>query len=180
MNTDPITPDMDQPQDELPEAPTMPEDTRPSRRPTTRAGRRAAAQAKEARAASSGDKAPKVSTPRKASLESRLANSLAALGTVVVTAGAATGSQPLMADGAVIGAHSANVAKAVCRVADENPQIKAALERMLTAGAWSGVVMAVMPVALAIGANHGALPPFVVEMLTGAPAAAPEPMAAAA
>jgi hypothetical protein len=155
-----------------------PADTKP-RRPTTRAGRAAARAAKQAKQASSGDAKPKATTsaPRKATLEKRLTGALVSVGGMVAASSALTGSQAIGADGVLIIEHSENVAKAISRVADENPQVKAALERMLSAGAWSGVVVAVLPIVLGIAANHGAIPPQFAAMLGGAAMPA-EPAAA--
>ncbi len=161
------------------EAPAQPpRDDKPGR-PTTRAARAARAQARKAAQASSSDAKPKATTsaPRKASLEKRLTNAFCSVGGMVAASSALTGSQPIAQDGVLIIEHSANVAAAISRVADENPQVKAALERMLSAGAWSGVVVAVLPVVLGIAGNHGVLPPGFAAMLTGA--AVPQEAAAA-
>jgi hypothetical protein len=147
-------------------------DTKP-RRPTTRAGRAAA---RKARQASEGDTKPKAATktaPRKASLEKRLATALSSVGAMTCGLSALSGSQPLKADGLVIIGNSANMAEAINRVADEDPRVKAALERMLSAGAWSGVVAAVAPVVLAIAANHGAIPPALAALFAAAPQESP-------
>lgn len=155
------------------------QDTKPGR-PTTRAGRAAARKARSAASASGSDAKPKATkpAPRKASLESRLAGSLASLGGMVMAGGAVAGSAPLQADGLVIIQHSANMAEAINRVADQDPRVKAALEKMLTAGVWSGVAAVMLPVGLAIAGNHGMVPPGLAEVF-GAKAAPPaEPQAA--
>lgn len=153
----------------LPPPPPNPEDTKP-KRPTTRAGRRARAAATKAAKAST-PKAPKAAKPppRRAPLEDRLASSLATVGTAIVVAGAGTGSQAVQADGMLVVAHAPNVAHALDQLARDNPAVAAALERMLTAGAWSGVIVACTPIALGVAANHGLLPQAVLDMLTAAP-----------
>lgn len=156
-----------------------PADTKPSR-PTTRAGRKAAAAAR--RANSSGkDSAPRAAktTPRKASLETRLSGAIVGMGTMLTAGAAITGSSALGQDGVVIIQHSADMAAAINKVADQDPRVKAALEKMLTAGVWSGVAMTMIPVVIAICGNHGVIPPQVAAMLGGMTAApTPEPAAA--
>lgn len=158
-------------------------ETRPDskpRRPTTRAARKAAAEARKA-AGASNDSKPKVTktAPRKASLENRLAGALVGMGTMLTAAAAVTGSEALGADGVVVIQHSANLAAAINKAADQDPRVKAALEKMLTAGVWSGVAMAVVPVALAIAGNHGAIPPQLAAMLSGPQPGMPSEQAAA-
>jgi hypothetical protein len=50
------------------------------------------------------------------------------------------------------------LAAALAKLAEENPSVRENLERMLTAGAWSGVIAAVLPIVLGICANHGMIP----------------------
>lgn len=154
-----------------------PADTKPIR-PTTRAGRKAAAAAR--RASGKPDSAPKAktTTPRKASLESRLAGALVGMGTMLTAGSALAGSEALGQDGLVIIQHSANMAAAINKVADQDPRVKAALEKMLTAGVWSGVAMVMIPVVLAICGNHGIIPPQVAAMLAAVTASEPEAAAA--
>lgn len=173
----PATPPADDRPTELPPVEPRPivSETPPERpaakRPTTRAGRRAQAAAKKA--------TPKAETkpsstakpaPRRASLEVRLAGSIAGLGTSVVIAGAMT-SPAVQADGMLIVEHSGNIATALDKLAKDNPNVAVALERMLTAGAYAGLITALTPVLLGIAANHGALPPGVLAMLTQQPEA---------
>lgn len=181
-----LTPDFAEPDDTAPVQDTTPDaapDSKP-RRPTTRAGRQAAREARKATSASNDSKPKATKTaPRKATLESRLAGNLVSLGTMLSAGGAVAGSDALAADGLVVIQHSANLAAAINKVADQDPRVKAALEKMLTAGVWSGVAMAVVPVALAVLGNHGAIPPQLAAMLTGpqaAPAEQPAPEQAAA
>lgn len=142
-----------------------PADDKP-RRPTTRSGRAAAKAAKVARTASSDTK-PKTSTPRKASLETRLTGAMVTMGGTIMAGAALAGSQPLQQDGLVIIEHSATMAAAISKVADQDPRVKAALEKMLTAGVWSGVAVATLPVALGIAGNHGLIPPGLAALLLG-------------
>lgn len=139
------------------------EDTKP-KRPTTRAGREAAAAAKRAAKSSKAESKPKTTAPRKSSLETRLTGSLVTLGTVVAATGAMV-SPAVTADGVLITQHAAHVAAALDKVAQNDPRVKAALEKMLTAGTWSGLVAAVLPLAVGIAANHGAIPAGMAAML---------------
>ncbi|NEC07114.1 hypothetical protein G3I26_17770, partial [Streptomyces sp. SID7909] len=106
-----------------------------------------------------------------ASLEKRLGGSLATLGTMAMLVSPA--------DGLVVVEGSGPLAAALAKLAEENPSVKANLERMLTAGAWSGVIAAVAPIALGIATNHGLVPANVAAML-GRPPAPTEAGASAA
>lgn len=159
---------------------TPPADTAPSKRPTTRAARKAASATKAAQRAATGkaDTKPKTtSTPRKASLETRLTGSLVTLGTVTAVSGGMV-SPAFAQDGVLITEHAASIAAALDKVAQDQPQVKAALERMLTAGVWSGLIAAMLPLVVGIAANHGAIPPHLAAMLGASvpePAPAPAP-----
>ncbi|WP_129286724.1 hypothetical protein [Streptomyces sp. GZWMJZ-114] len=139
--------------DELPEMPPI--ETSPQATGTRRRGRPKGAT----------DKAPRKRTAPTASLEKRLAASLTTVGTVAALVSPA--------DGMVVVQGVPALASALARVADENPSVKANLERMLTAGAWSGVLAALMPIVIGVMANHGAIPSGLASML-GAQAAADE------
>lgn len=107
------------------------------------------------------DKAPRATTPRARkgttpNLEKRLASSLTTLGTLGCLINAA--------DGMAVVQGVPALAAALAKLADENPAVRANLERMLTAGAWSGVIAAIVPILLTIMANHGAIPPAMAAM----------------
>lgn len=159
------------------EPPTPDLPPKPSKRPTTRAGRRAASAANQiTKGKTTPDKGPKApATPRKATLETRLTGQLVSIGTGVAVAGAML-SPAFQADGVLIVQNAGNVAKALDKVAQDQPQVKAALERMLTAGVWSGLATAMAPLVLGIAANHGMVPASVAAML-GAQAQVPEDQA---
>lgn len=144
--------------------PPPPPDEKP-KRPTTRAGRRASSAAKAA--AKRTDSKPKTSkpTPRRASLEDRLATSIVQLGTAVMLGGSVSGSAAVQADGQLIVQHAPSVANALANVAKDNPRVATALENMLTAGVWGGLAAAVIPLLLGIAANHNAIPPGVAALL---------------
>lgn len=159
-----------------PPAPTPPPapDAKP-KRPTTRAARAAASAARQAQGKT--DKAPKgktPATPRKSTLETRLTGSLVTLGTAITVAGSMT-NPAVQADGVAVISHAPAIAAALDKVAANDPKVKAALERMLTAGVWSGLIAACVPLVLTIGANHGAIPASIVGLL----GAAAEPQAPA-
>lgn len=126
-----------------------------------------AAPKRRGRPKGSTDKAPRATTAtRKAStpnLEKRLAGSLTTLGTMACLVSPADGMTVIQG----VPALSASLAK----LAEENASIRANLERMLTAGAWSGVIAAVAPIAIGIAANHGLLPANVAAMLGSQPPA---------
>lgn len=149
----------------------------PKGRPTTRAGRRAQSAAKRAQQATKAETTPKASSkppPRRESLERRIGGAIASMGTGIAVAGAATGSEAVQADGLLVVQAAPNIAAALDKLAKDNPAVAVTLERMLTAGAWSGVIAAVTPVALGIAANHGALPRPLLDAL-GAGQAPPAP-----
>lgn len=179
---DPLTPPDPgtAPLEGMPEAPPPPPgpDAAPQR-PTTRAGRQAAAAARKAAAGTKADKQPKQAkaAPRRAPLETRLCGSLTTIGTLVAAAGSVS-SPAVGADGVAIITHAPDIAAALDKVAKDDPRVAAALERMLTAGVWSGLVAAMLPLVLAIASNHGAIPPHIAAFLgAGAPAAVPDPPA---
>jgi hypothetical protein len=184
MTADPFT---------LPEPPTPVEDTPPApadlpstppapdvkpKRPTTRAGRRAASATSKAKRPSTKDKKPTGTTPRKAALETRLTDNFVALGAVLAATGGMM-SPALAADGLLITQHAASVSAALTKVADQQPAVKAALERMLTAGVYSGLVTAVLPLTIGIAGNHGMLPAGLVAALGGGVAPPSDPQTGA-
>lgn len=62
------------------------------------------------------------------------------------------------ADALAIVEHAEPIAYALDRLAKENPAVKRVLERLLTSSAWGGVIVAVLPLVIAIAGNHGMLP----------------------
>lgn len=71
-----------------------------------------------------------------------------AIGVAIVTSGPAAGD-------------------ALAKLAEDNPRIREALERMLTVSAFAGVLAAHLPIIAAAGLATGALPPFVAALLGG-------------
>lgn len=145
-------------------------DTLPEMPPIETPDTAPAAPRRRGRPKGSTDKAPRTTAPRARksttpNLEKRLASSLTTLGTV--------GCLVSPADGMVVIQGVPALAAALAKLADENPAVRANLERMLTAGAWSGVIAAILPIVLGILANHGAIPPNLAAMLGAGPAPAP-------
>lgn len=155
----------------IPPNPDAPDDApakaraKQQQRPTTRAGRRAAAEARKA--AGGTDNRPKKTTtsaPRKATLETRLNDSITTLGMIVAGVGGMT-SPAVQADGVLVIQHAPNLASALDTVAKNDPRVARALERMLTVGTYGVLLAAVTPLALGIAANHGIVPPALAAQL---------------
>jgi dTDP-4-dehydrorhamnose reductase len=64
------------------------------------------------------------------------------------------GNQTLLADGYAIKHHGANIAKAVNDLAQNKPEVAMALERLGQSTPYAALVMAVVPLALQLAANH--------------------------
>lgn len=83
-------------------------------------------------------------------------------------------------DGLVIIEHAAKVADSLNTVAESTPSIAKALDSAVAGSAWGAVVMSVLPIVVAILANHGVLPEG-LRSVGGVPIpdepAAPEPAA---
>lgn len=88
--------------------------------------------------------------PRKGSLEQRLAGTIGLAGTMAYAFN--------QRDGEIILSRAEALATALDHLAAENPAIKRALEAAMSGGAWGEVVLVVMPMVVAIGANHGLIP----------------------
>jgi hypothetical protein len=104
--------------------------------------------------------------PRQKPLKPRLQQAYETLGTVVGLI-----SVP---DGEAILAHSESCAAAVTEWAEQDPRVRAALERMLSGSVLGKVVVAHLPIVMAVGMNHGLIPASGLGALFGGPA--PEPM----
>jgi hypothetical protein len=146
-----------------------------------RSGTPGATRARRARAA--GAPTRPAGRPPRPSLADRLTNSI-----VMVGAGVAIANQ---ADGEAIINGAGDLADALVKLGEEKPRVRQALESMLSASAYAGVMAATLPIVAAIAANHGVLPAGVLDALVQPaapetpPAPAPEatplrPVAAAA
>lgn len=129
----------------------------PGEEPKRRRGRPPGSTDKAPRATASS-RTRKSTTPN---LEKRLASSLTTVGTLVCLASPA--------DGMVVISGVPSLAASLAKLAEENTAVRQNLERMLTAGAWSGVLAAVVPMAVGIAANHGMVPPQLAAMMGAAP-----------
>lgn len=87
---------------------------------------------------------------RRQSLAPRLENAFMALGLGL--------SMVNQQDATIIAQNANNMAVAWDALANENPKIRRALERALSASAWGGVLAASLPVIMGIGMNHGLIP----------------------
>jgi len=116
----------------------------------------------------SDKRAPKSGTtsrPRVRPLAGRLTDSFTLIGIGV------SAFHP--ADGAAVITGAPALADSLAKLADENPNMKRALEGAMQASAWGGVMVAAASIAIPIAANHGALPPQVGAMFGGVVEGAP-------
>lgn len=131
-----------------------------------RGGRRKAGAAPRASAPPTGgpgrpaDRRP--ATARQKPLRPRLTKAYETVGTLVGFVSPA--------DGRVILANAESCAEAVAEWAEQDPRVREALERMLSGSAMGKVVIAHLPIALGVAANHGALPSGLLGGLFTAPA----------
>lgn len=100
----------------------------------------------------------KPSAPRKGSVDYRPG----IIGMLQIPAGilgmAGQFNETLALDGAAISMYAPGVAEAINDVADDNPVVAAALDRILTAGPYGALLGALIPLAMQIAANHKVLP----------------------
>ncbi len=64
----------------------------------------------------------------------------------------------LALDGAAISLHAPAIAEALNDLANDNPAVAAALDRILSAGPYGAIIGACLPLAFQIAANHKAIP----------------------
>ena len=107
------------------------------------------------------DKAPKpdAPAPRKGSLERRLAEQFAVFG-LTVSAGDPICGQHIIQ-------RAEPTARALDKLAQENPRIKALLESSMTGSTWFGAIGQLAMLALPIMAHHKMIPPGVAVQLFG-------------
>lgn len=109
------------------------------------------------------DSAPRATsaTPRQAPLKRRLADAITTVGAMLLLISPA--------DGALIIAGAEKQAAALDALAREQPAVKRALERLLTASVYGQLLAAFAPTLLGLAANHSMLPTSVnglVQMVT--------------
>jgi hypothetical protein len=138
-----------------------------------------------ARAAKSKRAAPKSGAAVKVDIRAKVTESVQGIGAVIAIAGQgisqsdqARGAQ-ITFDGVTIANGAAALGDAVGDLADENPVIRKALERMFRVSTYGKLVMAVGAIAVPIAANHGLFPAGIAEAL-GSFGAAPAPAPASA
>lgn len=68
----------------------------------------------------------------------------------------------LLADAVAIQTHLPPLAEAVGDLANERPEVAAMLDRLLTAGPYTALVSALVPLALQLATNHGVLRPGIL------------------
>jgi hypothetical protein len=61
----------------------------------------------------------------------------------------------LYADAGAINVHSPNISREMAKLAEENAQVAKLIDYLTSAGPYSGILIAVLPFALQIAANHG-------------------------
>jgi hypothetical protein len=61
-------------------------------------------------------------------------------------------------DGAALSMHAPGIAEALNELADSNPAVAAALDRILAAGPYGAIIGACLPLAMQIAANHKRIP----------------------
>jgi hypothetical protein len=65
----------------------------------------------------------------------------------------------LLADAAVLEMHLAPIAAALGDLANERPEVAAMLDRLMTAGPYTALVSATVPLGIQLAANHGIVKP---------------------
>lgn len=150
--TNDIAPTNDPTPDPLPgETPADLRKRKAAERRDAKAARAETAAETAAASTSSTPSAPKSPAPRagtrqdKRAASARLALGLLAAGTTMLVS---------EADGTAIAQGAPDLAAALAKVAETSPRVAKALDMMTTSGAWSDVALAIMPIALAIAANH--------------------------
>lgn len=120
------------------------------------------------------DTPPRSTSPRPPALRKRLEDSITTLGALLLLVNPT--------DGQLVIAGAAKQAAALDAIAKDNPAVRRALERMLTASVYGQLAAAFAPTLLGIAANHRMLPAPInglVAMATAPAAPAPSPDASA-
>lgn len=77
---------------------------------------------------------------------------------VLGVVGMQTKSIPLVADAEIINQYAPHIGEAVNGLAQDRPEVAAALDRVLKAGPYAALIGAVVPMVTQLLANHGVLP----------------------
>ena len=83
--------------------------------------------------------------------------------TAMIVVGQRTGSVPLVADGATILVHGPMLANAIEDVANHDPRVMAMLEKLISFGPYSALVMATIVIGAQFTMNHEAAPAQILE-----------------
>lgn len=114
--------------------------------------------------------------PPKPNLQEKLTEQITMLGMAVGAAGmrgmtiledGTVVPSALTQDGMAIVAGAPRLARSLVKLANENPAVKKALERLVTVSAYGELFGAVAAIAIPIAANHKLLPPE-IEAIAGA------------
>lgn len=125
------------------------------------------------------DSAPKRSPgrPPKMNVGAKVGEAVESIGAMMTVAGAIQGNDQIAYDGRVLTARAADIGAIVTDLANDNPGIQRALERMFKVSGWGKVGMTLAQVVIPIAACHGVVPvelgvPFYGDI--GAPPKRPE------
>ncbi len=113
----------------------------------------------------------------KVNIQGKTTESVQQIGGLLIVAGAARDSDHLAYDGRVLASRAEDVGAAVAELADEDPRVKRALERVFTASSWSKLVLVSAQVAVPIMACHGAVPKAAAVPFVGDVGLPPDPPA---
>lgn len=169
------TPTLEETVEAAPEVDATPKDTPPGKSRRTRATRTARA--------ATGDKPaprPKAAGRRKAKVDIR--SSMTQLYVSVGMGLSMLPSKPgplgvpaTAAIGQTIAEQATVSADAWAKLADENPAVREALEKILTVSSVGALLAAHMPIVVVAAVSYGVVPAGVLAMFSGAPAPAPAP-----
>jgi len=79
-------------------------------------------------------------------------------------------NESLALDGAALSMHAPGIAEALNELANDNPAVAAALDRILTAGPYGAIIGACLPLAFQIAANHKKIPDAMAKSCGALPA----------
>jgi hypothetical protein len=135
-------------------------DGRPKRSPAGRRPEPGSRRSKRAAGARSPSRKPKASaSSRKAAQGADYAQGLQDMmvGPTVALTIAGMKRPELLADAATLELHLPPIADALGKLAAERPEVAAMLDRLMSAGPYTALLSATVPLVLQLGANHGLL-----------------------
>lgn len=98
-------------------------------------------------------------------IATKVEESFTALSVALLGIGMAKDDSKLLYDSQVILANGPKTGEALAELADQDPKIRAALEKMFTASSWSKIVMVMLSTVGPIAACHGLAPIQIAEAL---------------